>query len=120
MRRRWRTFNRRLRSILLAAAATGHAAGSPVHAQSTPAVGTVTPGEEAAWDRARSAGSVQAFQRYLEQYPTGRYAEEAFRIIIEQAWSTGSRTSPAAGPSTEGRMSEAERAQMLGAARGLY
>jgi hypothetical protein len=39
--------------------------------------------EETEWRAALSAGTADAFQRYLERYPTGRYAEEAFGCAIE-------------------------------------
>lgn len=106
--------------MLLALAASG-AAQAPGAAQAA-----VTAAEQAAWDRARSAGTADAFQRYLEDYPTGQYAEEAFRTIIEQNWSSGLRQAPAAlNPAgidgTAGaELSEYERAQLLAGARGLY
>ncbi len=39
--------------------------------------------EVAEWDAARAAGTAEAYQRYLELYPVGRYASEAFRCIVE-------------------------------------
>lgn len=39
--------------------------------------------EAAEWNAAREAGTVEAYQRYLELYPVGAYAGEAFRAIIE-------------------------------------
>lgn len=54
--------------------------------------------EDLAWERALEQGTAEAFQSYLEAYPLGRYATEAFREAI--ARSLGSRTlpEPAAGP----------------------
>jgi hypothetical protein len=118
MRAGWRGASLRLRTLVLALMASG-ASQSP-----QPAVAAVTADEQAAWDRARSAGTADAFQRYLEEYPTGQYAEEAFRTIIEQSWSGGLREAPEAGsPRSAGAaasLSEYERAQLLSAARGLY
>lgn len=63
-----------LRAFLIAALAGGGAAQ---------AQRVVDPSEEAAWNAARSAGTSAAFERYLDLYPVGRYAEEAFRCIVE-------------------------------------
>ena len=63
-----------LRAFLIAAIAGGGAAQ---------AQRAVDPSEEAAWSAARSAGTSAAFERYLDLYPVGRYAEEAFRCIVE-------------------------------------
>jgi hypothetical protein len=54
--------------------------------------------EDRAWARALEEGTAEAFQGYLEAYPLGRYATEAFRETV--ARSLGSRTlpEPAAGP----------------------
>ena len=73
MRRGWRRVAERLRTLLLAAAAGG-AVQVPYASQAA-----ISPQEQAAWDRARGSGNADAFQRYLELYPTGDYAEEAFR-----------------------------------------
>lgn len=114
MRRGWRLLTLRLRAVMMATAAGGAATHLPVAAHAA-----VTSAEQQAWERARSAGTAEAFQRYLDAYPTGQFAEEAFRTIIEQAWSSGLRTAPAAGPGETG-LSDFERAQVLAAARGLY
>jgi hypothetical protein len=39
--------------------------------------------EAAAWEAARQDGTVEAYQRYLEEHPVGRHAGEAFRSIVE-------------------------------------
>jgi len=39
--------------------------------------------EEAEWIQIRQEGTPEAFQRYLERYPLGRHASEAFRCSIE-------------------------------------
>ena len=72
--------------------------------------------EQAAWSRARGAGTVAAFQRYLKDYPTGRHAEAAFRTIVEAA-----RTSaPPAPAGADARLSASARAQISSAAQSLY
>jgi hypothetical protein len=39
--------------------------------------------DEAAWAAAVEADTPEAYQQYLEDFPAGRYAEEAFRLLIE-------------------------------------
>lgn len=41
--------------------------------------------EDRAWDDARIAGTAQSFQGYLDRFPTGRYASEAFACIVAEA-----------------------------------
>ena len=75
---------------LLVAALAGSIGGPQAAAQDDlPA----DPADAAAWEAARTIGTEAACQGYLDQYPTGRYAEEAFRCIIEAAL-------PPAGPVT--------------------
>lgn len=38
-----------------------------------------------AWQAARRDGSYEAYQRYLEAYPVGQYADEAFRMMIQES-----------------------------------
>lgn len=40
--------------------------------------------DDAAWAAARSADTAEAYQRYLEEFPVGRHAEEAFRSLVER------------------------------------
>ena len=54
-------------------------AGSPASAQAPGG----TDRKAAEWNAARGAGTVKAFQHYLELYPLGRYSGEAFRYILE-------------------------------------
>ncbi|MGH6919148.1 MAG: hypothetical protein ACREJ0_15755 [Geminicoccaceae bacterium] len=62
-----------LRALVIAALA-----GAPIgHAQELPG------GDDAAWAAAREAGTAEAYQDYLQQFPAGRHAEEAFRRLIE-------------------------------------
>ena len=62
-----------LRALVIAAVAGVPAA----HAQQVPG------SDEAAWAAAAEADTPEAYQRYLEDFPAGRYAEEAFRLLIE-------------------------------------
>lgn len=41
--------------------------------------------DDAAWSNAQSSNTPDAYQRYLEQFPIGRHAEEAFRSIVERS-----------------------------------
>ena len=43
--------------------------------------------DSTAWQDAKQAGTLSAFQSYLEAYPNGRHSEEAFRAIVEQSLS---------------------------------
>ena len=62
-----------LRGLLLATFA-----GTPMaHGQELPSA------DDAAWAAAIQAGSAAACQQYLEEFPAGRHAEEAFRCLIE-------------------------------------
>jgi hypothetical protein len=62
-----------LRALLLATLA-----GAPgVHAQELPSA------DDAAWAAAIEAGTAEACQQYLEEFPAGRHAEEAFRCLVE-------------------------------------
>lgn len=107
----WRGFMVRLRTVLLAAAAGG-ATQMPSHAQAA-----ISPAEQAAWDKARGSGNATAFQRYLELYPTGQYAEEAFRILIEKSWRNPRRVEPPASP---GQAADLTRVQVGAAAQSIY
>ena len=112
MRRGWRRVAGRLRTLLVAAAAGG-AVQVPHAGQAA-----ISPQEQAAWDRARGSGSAEAFQRYLELYPTGVYAEQAFRILIEKSWRAPKRKAPPASPGE--RRPELNAAQGMITAQSLY
>ena len=43
------------------------------------------PNDQETWTVARRAGTVAAYQRYLELFPTGAYAEDAFRLLVENS-----------------------------------
>ena len=62
-----------LRALLLATLA----GADGVHAQGLPSA------DDAAWAAAVAADTPQAYQEYLEEFPAGRHAEEAFRCLIE-------------------------------------
>lgn len=76
----WRAFHMRLRALLLAGAA-GAATAPPAIAQDDPAT--------QAWDAARSADSVDAYQQFLDQYPDAPSADLAFRALIERSLAAG-------------------------------
>ena len=71
---------KRLAAVLLGlrALAIATLAGSPIsHAQQS------LSGDDAAWAAASEAGTAEACQQYLEAFPAGQHAEEAFRCLIE-------------------------------------
>ncbi len=111
MRQAWRGLFWRLRTLLMAAAA-----GSATHAPEI-VQAAVSPAEQAAWDRARSSGNAAAFQRYLELFPTGQYAEEAFRILVEKSWRAPNRTNPVGSVPDP---LELNAAQVIVAAQSMY
>ena len=63
-----------LRALLIASIA-----GSPALSQQS----GFADQEEADWTQARREGTADAFQRYLERYPVGRHAAEAFGCSID-------------------------------------
>ncbi len=109
MRQRWRAILWRAFAILAAVPPGGAGSGT---AQAQAAVG---PAEQEAWDTARSSGSAASFQRYLELYPTGQYAEEAFQILIEKMWRPPNRATPSGS-----EVLELDRGQVIVAAQSLY
>lgn len=80
------------------------------HCVATPGAAQTPDPETLAFERALREGTPEAFQSYLDSYPLGRFATEAFRELV--ARSLGSRTTPepAAGPAGGG----------AGRARDLY
>lgn len=67
----------RLRGLLFATAASSLAATSPAGAQDN--------ADMAAWESAKRTGTFEAYQDYLKNFPTGQYADEAFRTMIDLA-----------------------------------
>lgn len=100
---------RRLGTVLLASVAGGAMQpGQVAHGAVEPAQEVVTPAEQEIWDAARRAGTLSAYQRYLELFPTGAYAEDAFRLLIERSLPARPVTrlvdiEPGAGPGTAPR-----------------
>ena len=39
--------------------------------------------DERAWETVKATGSAEACQQYLNEFPTGAHAEEAFRCLVE-------------------------------------
>lgn len=74
----WRSFWRRLMALVALLSATllhPHAAAARDGEQA----------EEALWRRAEDAGTAEAYEAYLRQYPLGRHTREAFRRVIDTA-----------------------------------
>jgi hypothetical protein len=44
---------------------------------------TFNPADDAAWTQAQGAGTIEAYEGYLGQFPIGVHADEAFRCIVE-------------------------------------
>jgi hypothetical protein len=82
---------KRLAAVLLgfpALAITALAGSSLSHAQQS-----LNP-DDAAWAAASEAGTAEACQQYLEAFPAGQHAEEAFRCLVEGSLDIA----PGAGP----------------------
>ena len=99
----------RIRAVLLAAAAGGAARWAGQRRCDRGRAAVLGTAEQRRWAEAQQRHDRAAYQRYLELYPTGHYAEEAFRSIIERsfrrsrsgAWSTSNRPGPG-GPASSG------------------
>ena len=77
----------RLRSMLLAVAAGGAVPLAGVaHGAVEPGQQEASPADQAAWVQAQKTHTIAAYQRYLELYPVGVHAEEAFRRLIESSF----------------------------------
>lgn len=46
-------------------------------------VATAQTADDAAWERAKAEGNLEAYQRYLSEFPLGAHAAEAFQRIVE-------------------------------------
>jgi hypothetical protein len=69
--------------------------------------------EDSFWLEAKALDSPQAYQDYLQAYPVGRFASEAFRRLIERtklgtASSDDDLPEPAAGPALLGTLAVAD------------
>ena len=76
----------RLRALLLAAAAGG-APQIALDAQAAvdPEQQVISAAEQKTWAEAQKQKTAAGYQRYLELFPTGQFAEEAFRLLIERS-----------------------------------
>jgi hypothetical protein len=80
-----------VRALILAAAAGG---AGQLGGQAQAAVDSaerpqqqelISAAEQKVWAEAQQAKTAEAYQRYLELFPTGRFAEDAFRSLIERS-----------------------------------
>lgn len=77
----------RFRALLLAATAGGAASVMGLgQAAVGPDAPIVTAADQESWTAAQAARTPEAYQRYLELFPTGAFAEEAFRLLIERSF----------------------------------
>ncbi len=78
----------RCRALALAALAGGAAGlgGDAPAAVDPGALANAAAAETAAWTEAQRARTPEAYQRYLELFPIGQHAEEAFRLLIERSF----------------------------------
>ncbi len=64
------------------------------------AVGQTGP-DDIAWQQAKSVGTLEAYETYLNRNPTGQFASDAFRCVVELSidlQGSGCSIQPAAGP----------------------
>ena len=75
----------RLRTLLLAAAATGvaHMGGQAQAAIPSGDEQVLSAAEQKTWAEAASSNTPDAYQRYLELFPTGQYVEKAFLSLVD-------------------------------------
>ena len=95
-----------MRALLIGVLATGGSA----HAQQSSI--ELSP-EDAMWLDAKADDTPQAYQDYLQFYPVGRFAGQAFRRLIEQTkfdgvGATGNPPEPAAGQGAGGLLAAAD------------
>jgi hypothetical protein len=50
-----------------------------------PAGGQARTADDAAWDAAETAGTAEACQQYLSEFPTGAHADKAFQCVVANA-----------------------------------
>ena len=82
-----------LRALLIAALA-----GNPIGAASEAQAQSSADRESAEWNATLGVGTAAAYQHYLEQYPLGLHAGEAFRRMIELTIDPDLIEGPGAGP----------------------
>jgi hypothetical protein len=73
-----RALSARLKALLLLGIGS-----QAVHAQSDPA--------SQAWDAARSADTIEAYEQFLEAYPDSPAADAAFEALVDRALSASGR-----------------------------
>jgi hypothetical protein len=77
----------RLRTLLMAVAAGGATQiGGPAQAAVSAEQQMISAAEQKTWAEAEKKKTPEAYQRYLELFPTGQHAEEAFRLLIERSF----------------------------------
>jgi hypothetical protein len=64
-----------LQAVIIGWLATGGV--STLYAQASNA------NDAGAWAQAREAGTIEAYEGYLGRFPTGAYAHQAFRCVVE-------------------------------------
>ena len=55
------------------------------HAAIAPAARQALAADHRSWADAEHRRTPEGYQRYLELFPTGAYAEDAFRLLVEQS-----------------------------------
>jgi hypothetical protein len=80
-----------LRALFLAAAAGGasqlggQAQAALVPGEQQQQQELISAAEQKVWAEAQQAKTAEGYQRYLELFPAGRFAEDAFRSLIERS-----------------------------------
>ncbi len=82
-----------LRALTIAALA-----GSPIGAAPQAQAQTSADREAAEWNATQGIGTAAAYQHYLEQFPLGPHAGDAFRRMIELTIDPGLIGGPGEGP----------------------
>ena len=101
-----------IRALLIGVLATSGGTYLHTEAQAQDATIELSP-EDELWLDVKAADSPAAYQSYLEAYPVGRFASQAFRRLVEYS-KLGSDASdddypePAAGPGLAGSLAAAD------------
>lgn len=85
-----------MRALLVATAMSGSASSS-IQAQSTPMPAQTPDRERELWDQAKASGKPEAYQNYLDSYPFGRHAADAFRELVTSTLGNSRNVEPGAG-----------------------
>ncbi|WP_027135009.1 hypothetical protein [Geminicoccus roseus] len=107
MKRLWLYYSA-VRALLIGVIATGSA--GQAHAQEASI--ELSP-EDTFWLDVKAADTLEGYQNYLQAYPVGRFASEAFRRLVEQSRlgrlpSGDAPPEPAAGPGLAGMLATAD------------